>query len=211
MSKSKFIRVWVGFLGTFLTAWVGLVILPVLNLGRVEALSVPESAEVLTGSEELELVNLGRRVYVDYGCIYCHSQQIRPERAGSDMKMGWGDRRTYPQDYANDKVALMGTMRTGPDLSNIGIRQSSEVWHLVHLYNPQITSAGSIMPPYPFLFEERKIDGQPSENALQLSGEFAPPEGYEVVPTREAEALVAYLLSLRKSESPAPADSDDHG
>ncbi len=204
MNKSKFIRVWIGFLGTFLTAWVGLVILPVLNLGRLEALDIPDAPSIEAEDDQIALINLGRRVYVDYGCVYCHSQQVRPESAGSDLRMGWGNRRSYPQDYLNDKVALLGTMRTGPDLSNIGIRQGSETWHLVHLYNPQITSAGSVMAPYPFLFEKRKIKGEPSPDALALSGEYAPPEGYEVVPKLEARALVAYLISLRQSESPAP-------
>lgn len=208
MSRSKFIRVWIGFLGTFLTAWVGLVILPVLNLGRVEAWNIPDAPAIESNDEQVELINLGRRTYVDYGCVYCHSQQVRPESAGSDLRMGWGQRRTYPQDYLNDKVALLGTMRTGPDLSNIGIRQGSETWHLVHLYNPQITSAGSVMPPYSFLFEERKIEGEPSPDALALSGDYAPPAGYEVVPKREARALVAYLLSLRKSERPVPEGSE---
>jgi cytochrome c oxidase cbb3-type subunit 2 len=55
------------------------------------------------------------------------------------------------------------------------------------------------MPPYRFLFEKRKVDAahKPSPDALQLPPEFAPPPGFEIVPTPEARALVAYLLSLR--------------
>ena len=56
---------------------------------------------------------------------------------------------------------------------------------------------GSTMPPYKFLFEVRKINGAPSADALDLTGELAPAEGYEVVPKPEARELVAYLLSLR--------------
>ena len=88
-------------------------------------------------------------------------------------------------------------MHTGPDLSNIGQRQPSADWHLSHLYNPQITSKGSIMPPYAFLFEKRKIGATPASNAVKLTGEFAPPPGYEIVPTEEAKNLVAYLISLK--------------
>jgi cytochrome c oxidase cbb3-type subunit 2 len=95
---------------------------------------------------------------------------------------------------------MLGTMRTGPDLTNIGERQPDYAWQYKHLYNPQITSAGSVMPPYPFLFETRLIgpDG-PSTNALPLEGVFAPPAGHEVVPTLRAKQLVEYLRSLKSS------------
>jgi cytochrome c oxidase cbb3-type subunit 2 len=53
------------------------------------------------------------------------------------------------------------------------------------------------MPPYRFLFEQRKITRAPSPEALQLTGEFAPPAGYEIVPKPEAVALAAYLVSMR--------------
>ena len=35
-------------------------------------------------------------------------------------------------------------MRTGPDLLNIGARQPSVDWHLLHLYNPRAVVEGSI-------------------------------------------------------------------
>jgi len=47
------------------------------------------------------------------------------------------------------------------------------------------------------LFLVRKIQGQRSDEALDLTGADAPKEGYEVIPTVEAKNLVAYLLSLR--------------
>ena len=53
------------------------------------------------------------------------------------------------------------------------------------------------MPPYRFLFEQRKIKDRPSPEALVLPGELAPPPGYEIIPRPEALALVAYLTSLR--------------
>jgi cytochrome c oxidase cbb3-type subunit 2 len=98
---------------------------------------------------------------------------------------------------------MLGTMRTGPDLTNIGVRQPSEDWHLLHLYNPRITSTNSIMPPYAFLFEKRPIGREPAADALKLDGQFAPAAGYQIVPGAEAKALVAYLLSL-KAAAPLP-------
>jgi cytochrome c oxidase cbb3-type subunit 2 len=88
-------------------------------------------------------------------------------------------------------------------LTNIGLRQASPQWHLLHLYDPQTTSKGSIMPPFRFLFERRRIGRQLSPEALPLTGAWAPPPGYEVVPKAEAKALVEYLLSL-KANAPLP-------
>src|SRR5262249_28061060 len=75
--------------------------------------------------------------------------------------------------------------------------------HLLHLYNPQITSKGSIMPPYPYLFAKRRLrpGRAPSPEALVLAGEFAPEPGYEIVPKSEAIALVNYMLSLQSDIS----------
>jgi len=99
----------------------------------------------------------------------------------------------------------LGTMRTGPDLSNIGVRNPSLDWHLLHLYNPQITSKGSIMPPYPFLFKKQPIPASGSTpGALRLSEDFAPAAGFEVVPTDDALALVAYLQFLKLSSYEVP-------
>jgi cytochrome c oxidase cbb3-type subunit 2 len=55
------------------------------------------------------------------------------------------------------------------------------------------------MPPYSYLFEHRRIVGQPSADALELDGEWKPPQGFEIVPTARARELVAYLKSLERS------------
>ena len=98
------------------------------------------------------------------------------------------------RDYIYEKPVLLGYMRFGPDLANIGTRKDpddpekySRAWHYMHLYNPQITSPGSNMPSYKFLFEKRKIAGQEDADALKLTGPLAPPPGYEIVPTNEAQ------------------------
>ena len=53
------------------------------------------------------------------------------------------------------------------------------------------------MPGMPFLFETREIVGEPTNRALKLPAEYAVGDGYEVVPSRKAEALVAYMKSLK--------------
>ena len=57
----------------------------------------------------------------------------------------------------------------------------------------------SNMPAYRFLYDKRKIDGQRSVDALDLTGRDAPPDGWEIVPTYDAKCLVAYLMSLDQS------------
>ena len=55
------------------------------------------------------------------------------------------------------------------------------------------------MPPFAYLYEVKEIEGAPSPNAVTISPdtEYAPEPGFEVVPTKEAEVLVDYLLSLK--------------
>ncbi|MFN3408820.1 MAG: cbb3-type cytochrome c oxidase subunit II [Limisphaerales bacterium] len=125
------------------------------------------------------------------------SVQVRA--VGPDIERGWGLRGSVAADYLQDHPVLLGSQRLGPDLANIGLRQPDLRWHLNHLYAPASTVPGSTMPPYRFLFETRPVGSQPSPLALQLPAEFAPPTGYEVVPTDDALALAAYLVSLRAS------------
>jgi hypothetical protein len=125
---------------------------------------------------------------------------------GPDIARGWGLRRTVAQDYLFDYPVQVGLQRSGPDLSNVGMRLPDARWHLLHLYNPQLGVKGSTMPAYRFLFEERKLKhGQnPPPDAIPwtATGRFFDiskdtGRASEIVPKPEAKALVAYLLSLR--------------
>jgi len=140
----------------------------------------------------------GRAVYIDLGCIYCHSQQVRPEGYGGDIARGWGMRRTVARDYIHESLPLLGTMRTGPDLANIGARQPSREWHLLHLYNPAITSAGSTMPRYAFLFELIREADRTPPGAIRLPGEWAR-DGTWIVPKLRGSQLAGYLRSLNRN------------
>jgi cbb3-type cytochrome oxidase cytochrome c subunit len=116
---------------------------------------------------------------------------------GPDIARGWGRARSVAVDYLYDYPVLLGTQRIGPDLANTGLRLPSAAWHLLHLYHPRTTVPGSVMPPHPFLFEQRPRGAAPAPEALKLPAPYAPGGGVDVVPTDEARALVAYLLSLR--------------
>lgn len=138
----------------------------------------------------------GRDVYIANGCVYCHSQQPRARQFAPDFERGWG-RATVAGDYVYDSPHLLGTMRTGPDLMNIGVRQPSEDWQLGHLYQPRAYVPGSIMPAYPFLFEVKdKADKEDSVVKLPPS---ATPLNQVVVARPAALDLVSYLLSLDRS------------
>ncbi len=192
---------------TFLTSWIGLVAYPSLQLGRFTPFTAEDTGDInpppLSG-----MAVMGQRVYASSGCVYCHSQQVRQVGYGSDLERGWGARPTVARDYMRENPAFLGTMRTGPDLTNIGARQPSAMWHHQHLYQPTVVSPGSIMPSYRYLYRLQKIEGQRSANAIDLLPPDTAPDGYEIVPTYEAEALVAYLLSLNRNyplpEAPEP-------
>jgi cytochrome c oxidase cbb3-type subunit II len=188
------------FLGIFLTfasAWAGLVAYPYLKLGRLLPITDEETGQILPPPIS-GLAEAGQQVYAANGCLYCHSQQVRPAYLSTDIAKGLGPRRTVARDYIRERPVFLGTMRTGPDLSNVGNRYTED-WQHRHLYEPAVVSKGSTMPAFRYLYRMQKIEGTPSEDAVQdLRGPHAPPPGYEVVPTEDAKALVAYLLSLKR-------------
>jgi len=144
----------------------------------------------------------GREVYIANGCIYCHSQQPRDSGFAPDSKRGWG-RVSVAGDYYYDNPHLLGTMRTGPDLMNIGVRQPSADWHLGHLYQPRAYVSGSIMPSYPYLFDVKDA-AEPGDKPVTLPPGYAPPNKV-VVARAEALDLVAYLQSLNRTGAVLPA------
>lgn len=206
---NRLTTLFVGFFLTFVSGWLGLVIFPYFQIGQLGP-QVNEDAGESFPVLRSGLADRGKQVYQASGCIYCHSQQLRPIDVEEEHSRGWGPRRTVARDYIYDKPVLLGTMRTGPDLTNIGKRQPSERWHHVHLYSPQSVTPESTMPPYRYLYQKRKIDGAPSPEALELSKSLAPGSGYEIIPTDDARALVAYLKSLDHTyglnEAPLPKE-----
>lgn len=191
-------RAWLLALGVFATivaSVTGLVLLPDRQLRGTQPVQDEDRGITLPAGYFGEAEE-GRKVYMDLGCIYCHTQQVRPEGFGADIERGWGMRRSVARDYIHDEPPLMGTMRTGPDLMNIGARQPSEQWHYLHLYDPRITSPGSIMPPHRFLFEVRHSPEGLPEDAVRLPDEFAEKKPAWIVPNDRARRLVAYLKSL---------------
>ena len=259
-----------GIFATFAFSWIGLALVPNFQIGHLDPQADEDGTDIYPVPQS-GMAERGRKIYTANGCYYCHSQQVRPDYDSTDIERKWGDRRSAPRDYIFDHPVLLGTMRLGPDLSNVGKRapaddqsgaapapagnaaapaaagaataaapspaaaaaaapspappqpaaaaanpavsaetstnpeggppRYSAAWHYQHLYAPRSIDRDSIMPAYGFLYEKRRIGGERSVDALSLTGDDAPPAGWEVVPTYDAKCLVAYLMSLDQSHS----------
>ena len=213
MSRST--NLFAGLFGSFAVSCFTLVLVPQAQLGGLQPQFTEEDGKI-TDRYPINVGGIathGREVYISEGCISCHSQQVRDLQYGTDILRGWGPRRTVARDYLYSTPALLGSSRIGPDLSNTGWvdwrnedksdtrrpKKRDTAWHLLHLYSPKTIVTESNHPSYRYLFEERKIVGQKSDDALNLSGENMPRDGYEVVPTPAAKALAGYILSLDRS------------
>ena len=287
-----------GIFGTFAFSWVGLTVIPNWQIGHLNPESDEEGTDIYPQPQS-GMFQRGERVYAANGCVYCHSQQVRPDYIANDIERKWGNRRSAPRDYIFERPVFLGKMRMGQDLANIGARAPAQeegspapatsgspapqgatasspspaqavaalpatspvkatspsaatavatsspggspsaspaqmanntpggsspaapgaqtpgapwpiqtaglppmysaAWHHVHLYAPRTINLDSNMPSYRFLYEKRRIAGERSADALQLSSADAPPEGWEVVPSYDAKCLVAYLMGLNQS------------
>lgn len=174
-----------GAMVSLAVATAALVVLPYME---VRDIAPPEGLKPYTSAQQR-----GRDVYIANGCMYCHTQQPRDRNLGPDHERGWG-RASVPGDYVYDKPHLLGSMRTGPDLFNIGVRQPSKDWHLGHLYQPRAYVPGSIMPAYPYLFET-KAAAEPGDEVVKLPPGHGPAQGV-VVARPEALDLVKYMQGL---------------
>lgn len=109
----------------------------------------------------------GRDIYIREGCVSCHSQMVRPFRSETER---YGDY-SKAGEFVYDHPFLWGSKRTGPDLHRVGGKYSN-AWHFNHMLDPTTMSPGSIMPPYPWLIDQ-KLDTTTTQakiNAMKLLG-----------------------------------------
>ncbi len=202
-------------IASFGLPWLCLVVVPALKYQALTPLAYDKEADGMDGFYPPAPINRqGQLVYAREGCVQCHTQMIRPTQLALDgWRKGWGqDQEARPaapvranelRDYLGEPYAFLGVQRSGPDLANYGWRAPERAAIHQMLYAPKSVHDWSNMPAFQHLYVERLAQGQPSAKALKLTGKFAPEAGYEVVPTAEAEALVDYLLSLKK-DYPVP-------
>lgn len=96
----------------------------------------------------------GRDVFLENGCIYCHSGFTRPQDAYASQYYVY-PRVSEPGDYTGNGETpnLFGTIRTGPDLSQSGGFHPDD-WHYAHYNNARYTTPFSVMPRFSFLSKE---------------------------------------------------------
>jgi cytochrome c oxidase cbb3-type subunit 2 len=114
-----------GIFATFAFSWIGLALVPNFQIGHLDPQSDEEGTDVYPVPQS-GMAERGRKIYTANGCYYCHSQQVRPDSDSADIERKWGNRRSAPRDYIYGHPVLLGEMRLGPDLSNIGKRAPAD-------------------------------------------------------------------------------------
>ncbi|WP_418513917.1 cytochrome-c oxidase, cbb3-type subunit I [Corallibacter sp.] len=125
----------------------------------------------------------GRDIYIREGCVSCHSQMVRPfrsevERYGEYSKAG---------EFVYDHPFLWGSKRTGPDLHRVGGKYSDN-WHLNHMYDPQSTSSGSIMPAYQWLVKN-ELDKSKTEDKMRAMVQLGVPYSEDDIANAQNQML----------------------
>lgn len=150
--------------------------------------------------------------YISEGCVACHTQQVR----NIEMDKVWGGRPSVPSDYYYSKKrmdvwrqspSILGSERTGPDLTNVGKRQAGREWHLLHLYNPRSVVKESVMPGYPWLFTEKsEKEVTDKDVVVPVPAKFLRNSTRKIVASKEVLDLVEYLVSLKQPDMEAVYD-----
>ena len=145
-----------GILATLAFSWLGLAYIPDLQIGHLDPQSDEEGTDIYPMPKS-GMAERGRRIYVANGCFYCHSEQLRADYAASDIDRPrdagpspppkWGGRRSAPRDYIFDRPALLGKMRLGPDLANIGKAAPAEEEAAPAQPSPANPAAPNASPP----------------------------------------------------------------
>tara|TARA_R110001592_G_scaffold84978_1_gene251029 strand:+ start:657 stop:1262 length:606 start_codon:yes stop_codon:yes gene_type:complete len=155
--------------------------------------------EPIDGLEPLTPLQLeGRDIYIREGCTVCHSQMIRPLRAEVERYGHY----SVAGELVYDHPFVFGSKRTGPDLARVGGLYSDD-WHRAHLLDPRSVVPGSIMPSYPWLFEEN-IDLEVLAKKIAALQTLGVPYSDEDIAnaanglenSTEADAVIAYLQQL---------------
>jgi cytochrome c oxidase cbb3-type subunit I/II len=138
----------------------------------------------------------GRDIYIREGCVNCHTQMVRPfrsetERYGEYSKSG---------EFVYDHPFLWGSKRTGPDLHRIGGKYSN-TWHYNHMLAPDAVSTGSIMPAYPWLFDQY-INKETTAGKITALRTIGVPydDGFEGVANEQLDAQAAQIAASLKAD-----------
>ncbi|PMH18327.1 cbb3-type cytochrome c oxidase subunit II [Vibrio splendidus] len=168
--------------------------------------SIVRGDDIAKGSLAMPLTPIelaGRDIYISEGCHVCHTQMVRP----LEPEVKRNGRPNKEADDIYEFPNLWGSKRTGPDLTNLG-RKFSDQWHVIHLTDPRKVVPTSIMPSYPWLFEQTLTGDDISAKMEVLRTLGVPYTDQEIGDARlqvrgktKGEALIRYLQSLGKDTS----------
>jgi cytochrome c oxidase cbb3-type subunit I/II len=147
----------------------------------------------------------GRDIYIREGCYTCHSQMIRPFR---DEVARYGEY-SKAGEFIYDHPFQWGSKRTGPDLARLGGKYPDS-WHYNHMMDPTSMSPGSIMPQYPWLFED-KVDKALTPAMIDVMRKLGVPyaPGYEKQANADmAKQAQEITASLQKDKLPIQSDRE---
>ncbi|NOH49230.1 cytochrome oxidase [Vibrio rotiferianus] len=178
---------------TVVVASFSLAVWVVPNILRTDDIAKGSLAKPLTA---IELA--GRDIYISEGCHVCHTQMVRPLEPETKRN----GRANKESDDIYEFPNLWGSKRTGPDLTNLG-RKYSDQWHVLHLIDPRQVIPTSIMPAYPWLFEQTLSGNAIGDKMETLRILGVPYTDQEISDARlqvrgktKGEALILYLQSL---------------
>ncbi len=142
----------------------------------------------------------GRDIYQREGCFNCHSQMVRPFRSEVQRYDPKGGEYSKAGEYVYDHPFLWGSKRTGPDLHRVGGKYADS-WHYRHMLAPGEVSTGSIMPAYPWLFEQQ-IDKSKTPGIIKAMRTLGVPyeEGYEEKANDDLDAQAKKIVEGLKME-----------
>lgn len=158
-----------------------------------------ETTEPIEGLKPLAAVELeGRDIYIREGCHVCHTQMVRPLRAEVERYGHY----SVAGESVYEHPFLWGSKRTGPDLARVGQRYSDD-WQKRHLYNPRSVVPQSVMPAFPWLYDNI-LDGKETPKKMRALRKLGVPYTDEDIAgatekvngVSEMDAIVAYLQQL---------------
>lgn len=186
------VPLFLGIFGTFAFSWAGLILIPNYQIGHLDP-QMDEDGNDVYPAPQSGMAERGRRIYAANGCVYCHSQQIRADYAASDIDRKWGERRSAPRDYLFERPILLGKMRMGPDLANVGKRAPAEDENA-----PPPSSTNATSPAAP----QASPAAQPPPGTSPASATSAPPANSPAVSAAPSPAAAA-APSVSPAASPA--------
>ncbi len=100
----------------------------------------------------------GRNLFASNGCYVCHSGYSRPQDVRHALYFLY-PKISQPGDfYGSDQSPnLLGTERTGPDLSQEGGWHPDD-WQRAHFYDPRFADPLSLMPSMKSLFSDKQVE-----------------------------------------------------